>query len=55
MNLNAVNRLATHVLRFVDTKKPTEPIIATLPQKPEIPAAEAPRRSILLMQKPSVR
>ncbi|MBQ8447766.1 MAG: serine hydrolase [Clostridia bacterium] len=41
MNLNAVNRLATHVLRFVDTKKPTEPIIATLPQKPEIPAAES--------------
>ena len=38
MNLNVVNKLATHVFRFVDTKKPTEPIMATLPQKPEIPA-----------------
>ena len=38
MNLNVVNKLATHVLRFVDTKKSTEPIIETVPQKPEIPA-----------------
>jgi len=38
MNLNAVNKLATHVFRFVDTKKATEPIMETVPQKPEIPS-----------------
>ncbi|MBQ9745213.1 MAG: serine hydrolase, partial [Clostridia bacterium] len=43
MNLNAVNRLATHVFRFADTKKPTEPIMETLPQKPEIPASASSR------------
>jgi CubicO group peptidase (beta-lactamase class C family) len=37
MNLNAVNRLATFAFRFFDTRKATEPIMETLPQKPEIP------------------
>ena len=37
MNLNVVNKVATQVFRFVDTKKPTEPIMETLVQKPEIP------------------
>ena len=41
MNLNAVNKLATHIMRFVDTKKSTDPITQTLPQKPEIPGAES--------------
>ena len=40
MNLNAVNKLATHVFRFLDTKKATEPIMNTVPQKPEIPSAQ---------------
>lgn len=38
MNLNVVNRLATFCIRFLDTKKPTKPIIETLPQKPPIPS-----------------
>jgi CubicO group peptidase (beta-lactamase class C family) len=38
MNLNVVNKLVTHVVRFADTKKPTEPIMDTVPQKPEISA-----------------
>ena len=38
MNLNVVNKLATQLFRFADTKNPTEPIMETLPQKPEIPA-----------------
>lgn len=38
MNLNVVNKVATQVFRFFDTKNPTEPIMETLPQKPEIPA-----------------
>ena len=38
MNLNVVNRLATFCIRFFDTKKPTKPIIETLPQKPPIPS-----------------
>lgn len=37
MNLNVVNKLATQVFRFMDTKKPTAPIMETLPQKPVIP------------------
>ncbi len=41
MNLNAVNRLASFTFRFVDTKKATEPIMETLPQKPEIPVPES--------------
>ena len=40
MNLNVINKVTTQVLRFVDTKKPTEPIMETLPQKPEIPAPD---------------
>ncbi len=40
MNLNAVNRLATFTFRFLDTKKATEPIMETLPQKPKIPFSE---------------
>ena len=40
MNLNAVNRLATLVFRFLDTKKATEPVLETLPQKPKIPVSE---------------
>lgn len=44
MNLNVVNKLATQVFRFVDTKKPTEPIMETLPQKPEIPAVAGGKR-----------
>ncbi len=36
MNLNVVNRLATHVTNFMDSKRATVPIIETLPQKPEI-------------------
>lgn len=36
MNLNAVNRLATLVTNFMDTKKSTLPAIETLPQKPDI-------------------
>ena len=37
MNLNAINRLATFSFRLSDLKKVTEPIMETLPQKPEIP------------------
>lgn len=37
MNLNAVNRLATLVTGFMDTKKSAVPIVETLPQKPDIP------------------
>ncbi len=44
MNLNAVNRLATFTFRFVDTKKATEPIMETLPQKPEIAVPEGGER-----------
>jgi len=44
MNLNVVNKVATQVFRFVDTKKPTEPIIETLPQKPEIPTLSGSTR-----------
>ena len=44
MNLNVVNKLATQVFRFVDTKKPTEPIMETLPQKPIIPENEGGTR-----------
>ncbi|MBO5023750.1 MAG: serine hydrolase [Clostridia bacterium] len=36
MNLNVINRLATHVTNFMDSKCATVPIIETLPQKPEI-------------------
>ena len=40
MNLNVVNRLATHLTNFMDSKHATLPIIETLPQKPKIEITE---------------
>ncbi|MGN1095674.1 MAG: serine hydrolase domain-containing protein, partial [Eubacteriales bacterium] len=36
MNLNAINKLATLVFRFLDSKKSTVPVVKTVPQKPEM-------------------
>lgn len=40
MNINVVNRLATHLTNFMDTKRATLPIVETLPQKPKIEITE---------------
>ncbi len=36
MNISAINRIGTLLLRVLDSKKATEPVVATQPQKPTV-------------------